>query len=41
MNAPPRRKLIAVALPVPGTNDASAYAKMPSTGLHPKGSHHW
>jgi len=27
-----RRKLIEVALPLPGTNDASAYDKMPGTG---------
>ena len=40
-DAPYRKKLIEVALPLPEINDASAYDKMPGIGPHPKGIHHW
>ena len=36
-----KKKLIEVALPLPETNDASAYDKMPGIGPHPKGIHQW
>ena len=37
----PKKKLIEVALPLTGINDASAYDKMPGIGPTPKGIHHW
>jgi len=36
-----KKKLIEVALPLPEINDASTYDKMPGSGPHPKGIHHW
>jgi len=35
------KKLIEVALPLDIINDASADDKIPGTGAHPKGIHHW
>ena len=36
-----RRKLIEVALPLDGINQAAAYEKMPGIGPHPRGLHLW
>jgi hypothetical protein len=41
MTAPYCKKLIEIALPLPESNDASGYDKMPGIGPHPKGIRHW